>query len=610
MPKVVTAAEAIRQIPKGKRIFIGSGAAIPLALTNELAQNYHHLRDNELVHLLTLGEVNFLGEKYRHHIRDNSFFIGPNVRKAVNEGQADYTPIFLSEIPRLLRAKSFPIEVALIMVSPPDRNGMCSMGVSVDIVQAAMESAKVVIAQVNKNMPHTFGQALFPYSSLDYVVEANTALPELAPPQIDSVTASIGRNVSKLITDGCVLQLGIGGIPNAVLDNLHDRNDLSIHTEMFSDGVLPLMRNGNITNRSKNILKGRTATSFCFGTQALYDYVNENPLVEFYPSDFINDPFIIAQNDRMVAVNSAIEVDLTGQVCSDSMGTRFFSGIGGQVDFIRGATRSKGGRPIIALPSTAKGGTLSRIVGRLKDGAGVVTSRGDVHYIVTEYGIADLHGKTVRERALELMHVAHPQFRDELMSYGREHKYYYFNQCYFEQLKKSPPDMEEMVTFDGEQYRVRPMKITDQGKLQDFFYSHSDETLAQRYFVKPDSMTQEAAQELVDIDFDRNMALVILKKGDLRDRIIAIGRYSGEPQAESVKMAFVVDEDHRRKGMEQFLCERLFVYAKSKGVKKITALSLMSNVAMQGIFGKIQKQYQAEVEMEGEEIQKIIFSLE
>lgn len=590
MPEIVTADVAIKKIPKGKRIFIGSGAAIPMLLTNALAENHTHFSDNELVHLLTLGEFNFFEERFRNHFRDNSLFIGANVREAVQKGDADYTPIFLSEIPRLFRSGSFPIAAALVNVSPPDKNGMCSLGVSIDIGRAAIESADLVIAQINPHMPRTFGQSMIPYKKFDYVVEGGAPLPELLPPEIDDVTKTIGKYIAKLISDGAVLQMGIGGIPNAVLANLGDRNDLGVHTEMFSDGIIDLMKSGNITNEKKKVLKGRTGTSFCFGTKDLYDYIHENPLIEFYPSDFMNDPFCIAQNDNMVAVNSAIQVDLTGQVCADSLGTKFYSGIGGQVDFIRGAARSNGGKPIIALPSTAKEGKISRIVGQLSSGAGVVTSRGDVHYIVTEYGIANLHGKTIRDRAIELIHIAHPDFRDELMEYVKTHRYVYFDQKYYKDMRGYPESLEEMVKFGREEFRLRPIKIKDERRLQDFFYSHKEETLIQRYLYLPKAMPHDMAQKLVDVDYNRNMALLIMEIGRFNDRIVAVGRYAGNPGGDSVEISFVVHEDFQRRGMGTYLCRKLFDYAKEKGIHEITAFCFLSNKGMRAVFDRLREQ--------------------
>lgn len=343
--------------------------------------------------------------------------MGNNVREAVNECRADYTPIFLSEIPDLFRIGRFPLDVALIMVSPPDKHGYCSLGISVDVVKSAVETAGLVLAEVNWNMPRTSGDSFVHVSRIRAFVETDSPLQQLPPPTQTDTTRAIGRNVAGLISNGSTLQLGIGAIPDAVLACLMEKQDLGIHTEMFSDGLLPLVEGGVVNGRKKTLYPGKIVASFCMGTQALYDFVDNNPSVEFHPTEFVNDPFVIARNAQMVAINSAIEVDLTGQVCADSIGERFYSGIGGQVDFLRGAARSIDGNPIIALPATAAlgdGNRIARIAATLKSGAGIVTSRGDVHYVVTEWGAAYPHGKSVRERALALIEIAHTDFREEL----------------------------------------------------------------------------------------------------------------------------------------------------------------------------------------------------
>jgi acyl-CoA hydrolase len=334
----------------------------------------------------------------------------------VAAGRADYTPVFLSEIPRLFRSRRIDLDAALIQVAPPDEHGMCSLGVSVDVVKSAAESARTVIAQVNPLMPRTLGDSFIHVDRLAFLVDGPEPLLESVPAPPDEVCCRIGRHVAGLVEDGATLQLGIGGIPNAVLSYLGEKRDLGVHTEMFSDGLIELIERGVVTGARKALGQGKVVASFCMGTRRLYDYVHDNPVFEFRPVDYVNDPFVISQHERMTAVNSALEVDLTGQVCADSLGGRFYSGIGGQVDFIRGAARSLGGKPIIALPATARDGELSRIVPALKEGAGVVTTRGDVHYVVTEFGVADLWGRTVRERAHALIAVSHPQFREALLA--------------------------------------------------------------------------------------------------------------------------------------------------------------------------------------------------
>lgn len=414
---------AVARITSGQRVFVGSNCAEPQALVDALAAHAERLTNVEIAHILTVGAAPYCKPNFEKQFHHNAFFIGANVREAVNTGRADYTPIFLSEIPDLFRSGQFPIDVALIMVSPPDAHGYCSLGISIDVVHAAVETADLVIAEVNAHMPRTLGDSCLHVSEIDTFVESDTPLLELAAAPQTETTRAIGKNVAALIENGSTLQMGIGAIPDAVLACLTDKQELGVHTEMFSDGLLPLIEAGVVTGRRKTLYPGKIVASFCMGTRALYDFVDNNPSIEFHPTERVNDPFVIAQNDKMVAINSAIEVDLTGQVCADSIGERFYSGIGGQVDFLRGAARSRGGKPIIALPSTAAlrdGTQVSRIVSTLQPGAGIVTSRGDVHYVVTEYGTAYLHGKSMRERALSLAAIAHPDFREGLLAAAQE----------------------------------------------------------------------------------------------------------------------------------------------------------------------------------------------
>jgi acyl-CoA hydrolase len=421
--KIATPEMAVRRIAPGRRILIGSGAAEPGRLVEAMVAHGEHLMGNEIFHLMTLGSAPYvqagLGRRFRH----TAFFIGANVRSAVQEGRADFMPVFLSEIPQLIASGRVGIDVALIQVSPPDRHGFVSLGVSVDIVRAAVDAASVILAEVNPNMPRTLGDSFLDVDRISALVPVDDPLPELAPEPLDEVVREIGRHVATLIPDGATLQMGIGKIPDAVLAALTDRHDLGVHTEMLSDGVMRLAEAGVITGRRKSFLPGKLVTSFIMGTRRLYDWVHDNPLIEMRPSTFTNDPFQVARNDNMVAINAALAVDLTGQVAADTVRGRFFSGIGGQVDFIRGAARSKGGKPIIALPSTAREGQVSRIQTCFEEGTGVVTSRGDIHYVVTEYGIADLWGKNIRQRTEALVGIAHPDFRAELLCAAKQRCY-------------------------------------------------------------------------------------------------------------------------------------------------------------------------------------------
>jgi acyl-CoA hydrolase len=417
--KIATPEAAVRLIQPRKRILIGSGAAEPGRLVDAMVSHGEHLEGNEIVHLMTLGSAPYVQPGLEHRFRHTAFFIGANVRQAVQEGRADFMPVFLSEIPQLIGSGRVRTDVALVQVTPPDRHGFVSLGVSVDIVRAAVDTADLILAEVNPNMPRTLGDSFLHVDRIASLVPVEDPLPELGEQPLDETFREIGRNVASLIPDGATLQMGIGKIPDATLHFLMDRRDLGIHTEMLSDGVMRLAEAGVVNGRRKTLLAGKIVTSFIMGSRALYEWVHDNPAVEMRPSAFTNDPFQIARNDQMIAINSALAVDLSGQVAADTVRGKFFSGIGGQVDFIRGAARSKGGKPVIALPSTAKGGTVSRIQPAFEEGAGVVTSRGDIHYVVTEYGVADLWGKNINQRAHALIGIAHPDFRGELLAAAR-----------------------------------------------------------------------------------------------------------------------------------------------------------------------------------------------
>ncbi|HEX9657465.1 MAG TPA: acetyl-CoA hydrolase/transferase C-terminal domain-containing protein [Bacteroidota bacterium] len=427
--KFVTPAEAVSVIQSGNTVYIHPGCAVPEVLVDAMVARSEELRDVLVCHLLGVGEAAYVRPEMKGHFRHNAFFIGRNVREAVWEGRADFTPVFLSEIPSLIMNGQFKVDVALIQVSPPDEHGFCSLGVGVECTRTATDAARFVIAQINTNMPRTLGDSFIHLNEIDFAVEVNTPLRELpqmegdeSPAEIE-VYRRIGAHVASLITDGATLQLGIGRIPDAVVKFLGDRKNLGIHSEMVSDGIIPLVESGVITNKAKTLLPGKIVTSFVLGSQGLFNFIDNNPLMEFRPTQFTNDPFTIARNKKMVAINSALQIDLTGQVCADSIGHKFYSGFGGQLDFIRGAARSEGGIPIIALPATAKDDTISRIVPHLREGAGVTTTRGDVHYVVTEFGVVNLHGKSIRERAELLINIAHPSFKVDLEKFAQEHHY-------------------------------------------------------------------------------------------------------------------------------------------------------------------------------------------
>jgi len=415
--RFTSAEKAIRVIESGHRIFLSGNCSVPQQLLSALVDHSRKLHDVEVVQVLTIGPAPHADLSLEGHLRINNLFIGSNVRQAVHEGRADFTPCFLSEVPLLFRNRHLPLDAALIHVSPPDEHGFCSLGIEAGLSKTPAEMAQIVIAEVNQQMPRTLGDSFIHISKIDHAVPVDYPLQELHMSKSNELSRRIGRHVASLIEDGSTLQLGIGAIPDGVLHYLEDKKDLGVHTELFSNGVMELVLKGVITNEKRSIHPGKITAGFIIGTKELYDFVDDNPIIDLHPTEYVNDPFIISRNDRMVSINSAIEVDLTGQVCADSIGTKLYSGVGGQLDFIYGASRSKGGKPVIALPSTVTtrdNKTISRITARLQPGAGVVTTRNHVHYVVTEHGIAELYARSIRERARALIQIAAPEFQENL----------------------------------------------------------------------------------------------------------------------------------------------------------------------------------------------------
>jgi acyl-CoA hydrolase/RimJ/RimL family protein N-acetyltransferase len=585
--KVVTAEQAVANVKPGQRVFIGSGAGEPQTLVEALS-GCEMLSDTEIVHILTLGVATYAEPRFGDRFRHNAYFIGPNVRQAVAEGRADYTAIFLSEIPALFRTGRVVIDVALIEVSPPDEHGYCSYGVSTDIVKAAAECARMVVAEVNEQMPRALGDCFIHVREIDLLVPSSRPVLEAPQGAPDQLAQRIARHVANLVEDGATLQLGIGTIPDAVLTYLGDFRNLGVHTEMFSDGIIPLVEQGVITNSEKTLHRGKIVASFVLGSRKLYDFIDNNPLVEFHPTEYTNDPFIIAQNDKMISINAAIEVDLTGQVCADSLGTMFYSGIGGQVDFGRGAARSRGGKPIIALPSTAENETISRIVPTLKPGAGVVTSRGDAHYVITEYGAAYLHGKNMRERAMALIHVAHPKFRPWLLSEAKARRLVYADQIELPfRMSLYPEELERWVELkDQSRVFLRPLKLTDEPMLRELFYKLSPESVHYRFFRMIRAMPHEKLQELLRIDYEADMALVVLTRSTEDAQVVAIAHYLNDRRTNFAEAAFLVRDDWHGKGIGTALMNMLVDIARQKGIAGFSASVLAQNHGMLRIFHK------------------------
>jgi acyl-CoA hydrolase/RimJ/RimL family protein N-acetyltransferase len=585
---VATAAKAVKKVRSGQRVFVGTGCATPQTLVEALVGRAGQLADVEIVHLLTLGEAPYVQPKFRDTFRVNTFFVSDNVRGAIQEGYGDYTPIFLLDVPRLFNSGQMPLDVALIQVSPPDENGMCSLGVSVDVVRSAAENASLVIAEVNPQMPRVHGDASLDIYDLDLLVPVDKPLLEIEPDATNEVTARIGEHVASLVEDGSTMEMGIGGIPHAILQFMKGKKDLGIHTEMLTDDIIDLIESGVINGRLKTIDRGKVVASFCMGTRRLFDFIADNPTFAFHPTEYVNDSYIIGQHHKMVAINVALEVDLTGQVCADSLGTHFFSGIGGQVDFNRGAARSQGGRSVIALPSTAENGKVSRIVSHLRPGAGVVTSRGGVHYVVTEHGVAYLHGKSVQERALALISVAHPDFREQLLHEAIEFKYVRQEMADVEgQIMVGPRDFRAThVLDDGTEITARPVHPTDQPLMKDLLYTLSEEAVYYRFFTHLKRFPQREIQQFIYIDHRQDEAIVLTVPEANREEIIAMGRYYLDTKTNRAEVAFVVADDWQGRGIGKFLLHTLTRIAKRNGIRGFTAEVLADNKAMQAVFNR------------------------
>ncbi|NQU12030.1 GNAT family N-acetyltransferase [bacterium] len=586
--QTATADEAVAQLRPGQRVFIGTGCAEPLELVRALTRRASELRDTEIVHLLTFGDAPYAHKEMAQFFRINSFFIAENVRDIIQEGLGDYTPIFLSDIPRLFNSGQLPLDVALIQVTPPDDHGMCSLGVSVDIVKSAAENASLVIAQMNPNMPRTLGDAALHVYDLDVLVPSTDPILEVSFAAETTEAKQIAEYIASLIEDGSTVEFGIGRIPHALLGFLKEKKDLGIHTEMLTDGIIELVESGAVTGAHKTIDRGKIVASFCLGSRRLYDYVDNNPLFSFHPTEYVNDPFIISQHPKMTAVNTALEVDLTGQVCADSLGTKFFSGVGGQMDFNRGAARSKGGKSIIALPSTARGGTVSRIVGRLSPGAGVVTTRADVHYVVTEYGVAYLHGKSVKERALALITIAHPKFRAQLLQEAIADKYL-STEFAGKDLKIVVGPKELRTTFllnNGLQISFRPIHPTDEPRLRSLFYTLSQETIYYRFMEHLKQIPRRQIQDFTYVDHRNDVAIVGTVPEAHGEDIVAIGRYYLDQKTNTAEVAFVVRDDLQGNGMGTFLLRHLIKVARRNGIRGFSAEVLRDNKPMQAVLAK------------------------
>ena len=589
--KFINVEDAIkRYIKPGDRVFIDSGCSEPIDLTSKLIELGPQLPDVEMLHFITLSDLDYYktaGGK-EDLFRHNVFFISKNLRDAVKNGLADYTPMLLSDIPKFFERGQMHLNAALIQVSPPDDFGFCSYGVSVDIAKPLAESADFVIAEINPKMPRTLGNSFIHMNDIDaYVVSDHDIIEYIYDPPDETVT-KIGKYVASLIEDESTIQMGIGTIPNAVVAELEDKKDLGVHSEVFSDGIVDLVEKGVVTCKKKTIHKGKIICSFVMGSRRLYDFVDNNPFVEFHPVNYCNDPYIISQNRKQVAINATITIDLTGQINADSLGHSFYSGIGGQVDFVRGANRCKDGKPITVLPSTAtlKDGTVvSRILPHLHPGSGVVITRGDIQYVVTEWGIAYLFGKSIRERVLQMINIAHPDFREELLEYAKKIKYVYSDQKLPLSIKgrlSLYPDKYE-TTFqmkNGKTIKIRPIKPTDERLLQGLYYSLDEDDRYLRFFSRDRKFPHTFVQPLVNIDYQTDMILVGESIENGEQKIVASSAFFKTHQPSTVELGIVVKKNFRKSGIGRFLLDYLITIARELNYKYFTGSILLENKPM------------------------------
>jgi len=576
--KFLSTDQIFNYIHRGNKIFIGTGCGEPQYLVNSLIDyvktNPKAFFDTEVIQIWTLGVAPYTDAKFTANFRSNSFFIGNSTRDPVNKGIADYTPIFLSEVPTLLYRGILPIDVALIQTSPPDKQGYMSLGVSVDIVKAATEMANLVIAQVNSHMPRVHGDGFIHINEVDFAIPYDEPILEYEPLANTEITERIGKFVSRLIRDGDTIQIGYGRIPNAILSNLSEKKHLGVHTELLSDGIVELIKKGSIDNTKKNLDRGKTIASFCMGKKATYEFINDNPSIEFKRIDYTNNPLIIAQQENMTAINSVLEIDLTGQATAESLGKIFYSGIGGQADFMRGAILARNGKTIVAITSTVENDTISRIVPFIKEGAGVTLNRGDVHYVVTEYGTAYLTGKNIRERAMSLIAIAHPKFRPWLIQEAKNLNLIYKDQAFIPGEKGEYP--EHLETYKksktGFEIYLRPVRINDEPLLKDLFYSLSDKSLYQRFISMRKDIPHEDLQKFVVIDYTKDMIILALINEKEKEKIVGMGQYCLDETTNTAEVAFAVRDDYQNQRIGGELLSYLTYLAKKQGIFGFTAI--------------------------------------
>lgn len=585
-------------IHRGNRIFLHTGCGEPQylvkALVSYLEEHPKAFFDAEVLSWWTLGVAPYADARFKMNFRHNSFFVADPTRDSVNTGLADYTPIFLSNTPGLFYQGLVPIDIALIQVSPPDKHGYVNLGVSVDIVKAAVENTSLIIAQLNSHMPRVHGDGFIHIDDLDFIIPYNEPILEYNPEPSDEkkhsdVVVKIGNYVSRLVQDGDTIQVGYGSIPDAVMANLTKKKNLGLHTELVSDGLIDLMKRGVINNSKKTVNPRKSVASFCMGSKSTYEYIHDNPSIEFKRIEYTNSPLVIAKHDNMTAINSALQVDLTGQASSESIGKTFYSGIGGQADFMRGAILAKGGKTILTLPSTAENDEISRIVPFLSEGAGVTLNRGDIHYLVTEYGIAYLHGKNIRDRTMQLISIAHPKFRPWLIKEAKKANLIYKDQAFIPGKKGEYPEHLEAwrTTKKDLEILLRAVKISDEPLLKDFFYDLSDQSLYRRFMSVRKDIPHSRLQDFCIIDFSKELVIVAVLKEEKYEKIIGIAQYGIHSTAiHSAEAAFVVRDDFHKKGIGTELMTYLTFLAKQQGLLGFTAEVLLGNRGMLHLFEK------------------------
>jgi acyl-CoA hydrolase/GNAT superfamily N-acetyltransferase len=590
--KFVPEAQIFKNIHPGSRIFIGTACAEPQylvsALVNYIESNPKAFFDAEVLQVWTLGVAAYTQEKFKSNFRHNSFFIGDNTRSAVNEGLADYTPIFLSQVPQIFRSGMVPVDVALIQTSIPDRQGYVNLGVSVDIVKEAVEQAELVVAQINPQMPRVQGDGFLHVDKIDYIVFHDEPVLEFNVPVDDEIARRIGDYVAKLVRDGDTIQVGYGSRLNSLVRGLKSKKYLGVHTELLSDGIVELMQLGVIDNSRKTVDRGKTVATFCMGKRTTYDFIDDNPAIEFRTIEYTNDPIVIAQHENIVAINSALEIDLTGQATAESIGKVFYSGVGGQADFMRGAILSRNGKTILTIQSTALDDTVSRIVPFLSEGCGVTMIRGDIQYVVTEYGIAYLHGKNIRERAMELIAIAHPKFRPWLIEEAKKLNLIYKDQAFVPGKRGEYPEslVTNRTTKTGLQITLRPVKISDETLIKDFFYSLSDQSLYRRFISVRRDMPHERLQEFVVIDYTQETMILATTGDEDKEEVVGIGQYGIGQDTHSAEVAFAVRDKAQKQGIGTELLNYLIYLGKRNGLLSFSAEVLYENKPMLSIFDK------------------------